>query len=76
MWGKKLLERLSDAHAPGMTILTLSEVNAKIYMILLAQLKPYTTAAARQEVLGSKRLIAARYYLSQPSKPHQTEPLG
>lgn len=50
----KLLERLADAEAPSMTILTLSEVNAKIYVILLAQLKPGTSAAAWQKILGPK----------------------
>jgi len=76
MWGKKLLERLSDAHAPGMTILTLSEINTKVHMILLAQLKPDTTTAAWQEVFSPKRLIATGHYFSQPSKPNYAKPFG
>ena len=72
----KVLECLADTDAPSMTFPALSEVNAKIHMIILAQFKPNTTTAAWQEVLGPKRLIAAGSYLSQSSKPHYSEPLG
>jgi hypothetical protein len=72
----KLLERFADTDAPSMAILTSSEVRAKIHMILLAQFKPGTTAAAGQEVLGPKWLIAAGYYPSKPSKPRDAKPLG
>ena len=70
------LESLADTYAPSVTIRTLGEINPKIDMILLAQFKPSTTSAARQEVLGPKRLIAAGHYPSQPSEGYYAKPLG
>ena len=75
MWCEEL-ESFSHTHAPGMTVLALREVNAQIHVILLAQFKPNTAAAAWQEVLGSKRLIAPGYYLSQAAESRKTEPFG
>ena len=72
----KLLERFADADAPSMTILTLSKVNAKIHVILLAKLKPGTSTPARQEVLRPERLIAAGHYPAQPAKSHNAKSLG
>ena len=55
------LECFTHADAPSMTVLALREVNSQIYVILVAECKPNASAAAWQEVLGPKRLIAAGY---------------
>jgi hypothetical protein len=73
---QEVLESLADTDGPSVGIRTLGEISPKINVIFLAQLKPSATSAARQEVLGSKRLIAAGHYPAQSSECHYAKPLG
>ena len=69
------LECLPNTHRPGVSVFADSRVGAKIYMIFLAEHKPYAPAASWQKILAVEQLIAAGHNFANPSEPNHTAPL-